>query len=135
MDFLGASLALFDADRVLLIKRARAPFLHYWTLPGGGREGDETAEQCAVREFFEETGLRVAAARPVTVVDIGETGRPYGLAVFTSRTFSGEPRFSDEIADHAWLRPEAWGDRLVTPELADVLAEARRVLAAEVEGR
>jgi len=30
-----------------------------WTLPGGGLEGDESHEQAARREFFEETGGQV----------------------------------------------------------------------------
>ncbi|RLF65135.1 MAG: hypothetical protein DRN30_04565 [Thermoplasmata archaeon] len=30
-----------------------------WTLPGGGAEGDECAKECAIRELFEETGLKI----------------------------------------------------------------------------
>ena len=30
----------------------------FWTLPGGGIESEETAEACATRELFEETGVR-----------------------------------------------------------------------------
>ena len=32
---------------------------HRWTQPGGHIEDDETPEECALREVFEETGLRV----------------------------------------------------------------------------
>ena len=35
----------------------------YWTLPGGGIEPDESAEQTVVREIEEETGLRVEVVR------------------------------------------------------------------------
>lgn len=32
---------------------------HKWTQPGGHIEDDETPEECALREVYEETGLRV----------------------------------------------------------------------------
>lgn len=31
-----------------------------WELPAGGRKGDETAKECAVRELYEETGQRIS---------------------------------------------------------------------------
>jgi 8-oxo-dGTP diphosphatase len=128
MTFNAASLALFDGDRVLLIKRARTPFLHYWTLAGGRREGIETAEACAIREFAEETGLVVTDLKPVTILDIGRNGQPFWLAVFVSTSFSGELTGSDEISAHQWIDSRTLGELLVTPELPGVLAKARAVL-------
>ena len=128
MTFDAASLALFDGDRVLLIKRNRSPFLDYWTLAGGRREGDETAAECALREYEEETGLVVSDPHPVTVIDIGQNGQVFWLAVFASTAYSGELTGSDEISGHQWIDSRELGDLLVTPELPDVLAEARAVL-------
>ncbi|MFG2487649.1 NUDIX domain-containing protein [Streptomyces virginiae] len=39
-----------------------------WSVPGGGREGEETAAQAVQRELFEETGL-IVPLEPFTVVD------------------------------------------------------------------
>ncbi len=47
---------------ILLQLRADVPV---WCLPGGGRDSSETPEQTAVRETFEETGLRVRPERLV----------------------------------------------------------------------
>ncbi len=42
---------------VLLIRRGKDPFKGKWAFPGGFLNMDETAEQCAVRELKEETGI------------------------------------------------------------------------------
>jgi bifunctional NMN adenylyltransferase/nudix hydrolase len=47
------------AGHVLLIKRKFAPGAGTWALPGGFKNRNETFFDCAVRELFEETNLRV----------------------------------------------------------------------------
>ena len=66
MDFVGAKAALFCGGGVLACQRDDLPGLRWaglWDLPGGGREGDETPEDCFLRELEEEFGLRLGAER------------------------------------------------------------------------
>jgi 8-oxo-dGTP diphosphatase len=60
----AALAALLSPDRkqILLVKRRDVPV---WVLPGGGIDPGETPEAAAVREFFEETGIRVNLIRKV----------------------------------------------------------------------
>ncbi len=53
---------LDDNDRVLLARGhdAHQPDRSWWYLVGGGVDEGETAAQAAVREVFEEAGLRIA---------------------------------------------------------------------------
>jgi 8-oxo-dGTP diphosphatase len=64
--FIGAKVALFHRGRLLTYLRDDRPGLPWpamWDLPGGGREGDETPEQCFLRELAEEFGLRLPPER------------------------------------------------------------------------
>ena len=45
-----------STGRVLMMRRVDTG---EWSFPGGGIEGDESPEQAAFREFYEETGYRL----------------------------------------------------------------------------
>jgi len=62
MNFRGRTVATiieFPNNKILLVKRATAPFIGYWALVGGRVEIGETIEQAVIREVKEETGLVV----------------------------------------------------------------------------
>lgn len=123
----AASVAILREGKVLLIKRAYAPYQHLWTLPGGRIEPGETIEQCAIREISEEVGLLIRNPRPVLVQSLGKDGT-FRLQVFVTRDFSGQLRPSDEVADHKWMDPAALPALRTTSRLDDVLAKAFAVL-------
>ncbi|WP_268800390.1 NUDIX hydrolase [Pseudomonas huanghezhanensis] len=63
--FSGAKIALLCDAGLLIYQRDDIPTIPWpglWDLPGGGREGDETPEQCALRETLEEFGLTIDPA-------------------------------------------------------------------------
>ncbi len=53
------TLPITDAGEIVLIRRGIEPGLGSWAQPGGFLEIDETVNQAAIRETFEETGLLV----------------------------------------------------------------------------
>lgn len=57
----GASVGVIvrRGDMALLIQRARGPKAGTWAFPAGHQEAGETTGETAVREVFEEVGLRV----------------------------------------------------------------------------
>ena len=64
-EFTGAKMALYIGDQLAVILRDDLPGLPYaglWDFPGGGREGDESPLECALRECHEELGLKVTRA-------------------------------------------------------------------------
>ena len=58
-----ADCVVFGVDgkslQILLVKRGNEPFKGGWAFPGGFMNMDETVEECAVRELYEETGLKI----------------------------------------------------------------------------
>lgn len=58
----GAAAVILDSEgRILLVKHNYGKF--NWELPGGLSEKDESAEDTAKREVFEETGLEITVGR------------------------------------------------------------------------
>lgn len=74
----GARVLLLDpAGRLLILRAPLEDGRTLWFPPGGGVEGDESYEDCARREVWEETGFRVELGpwvwdRDVTMDDAGE---------------------------------------------------------------
>lgn len=52
---------------IVLVKRLNPPFKNFYAIPGGFVEYGETAEEAAIREAKEETGLDVRIQRLVGV--------------------------------------------------------------------
>lgn len=50
---------IVQSSRVLMIRRNQYPFKGCWALPGGHLNIDETIMDCALREGYEETGIKV----------------------------------------------------------------------------
>ena len=68
----------------------------WWLVPGGGMEGDETPEECCVRETEEETGLIVRPLRQfLTLNEYYEEYRYISHYFVCEVTGSGQMRLTD----------------------------------------
>ena len=117
----GVSVVVLDDQRRVLLQKRRD--FRIWALPGGRVEAGETLDDAAIRETFEETGLRVTLMRKV-----GTYWKPQHddtVTVFTARVVGGEiVRVSDETRDVRWFDLEHLPPLLGTIKryLADALA-------------
>jgi len=82
-EFTACKLAYIINDKLLVYLRddfAHIPFPNMWDFPGGVREGDETAEQCVLRELKEEFGIMLEESRLIYKkigVNYNNTGNSY----------------------------------------------------------
>ena len=63
----AADSLLIHNNMILLVRRAHDPYKGFYALPGGILDEHETLEQCALRELFEETGIRGKINRLLTI--------------------------------------------------------------------
>src|ERR1700733_10679413 len=129
---LAVSAAVFRDSRVLVIRRARAPLLGHFSLPGGGVEAGETLAAALARELMEEGGSEaqiIAFTRHVEAIfHEGARIRPhFVIASFVARWTRGEPRLSDEVDAVEWVDPAGPLPSPTTPELGEVLTRAARI--------
>jgi len=131
----GVGAVIFDADRVLLVKRGHEPLKGQWTLPGGTVEIGETLEAAVAREIMEETGLAVDVGPVVEVVDRvqrTEDGRvEYHFIIVDylcyTRDTAALARGSD-AAEAQWVEVGDLEEYRVPGSAIDVILKARRML-------
>lgn len=100
---------------VLLINRKNEPFVDKWALPGGFVDQDEDLEKAAIRELFEETGIKINSLSQLRA--FGKPHRdPRGHMIsvaFTGTTNDSDvAKAGDDAADAQWFPINA------LPELA-----------------
>ncbi|KIC10481.1 DNA mismatch repair protein MutT [Leisingera sp. ANG-M1] len=126
--FSGAKLALFLGRDLLVIQRddkPDIPYPGYWDLPGGGREGTESPEACALRETQEEVGL---VLQPDVLVWSRAYQRPRGqvwfFAAHMPAALAGQVRLGNEGQRWGLMAPEAYCEHpLAVPHFAERLRE------------
>jgi 8-oxo-dGTP pyrophosphatase MutT (NUDIX family) len=130
--FVGARGVIFDDERrLLLIQRSDNG---RWALPAGAMELGESIRDCAIREVWEETGLRATDLTPFAMY----TGPAYTytnqyrhtyqsiMMSFVIHAWDGEVRqVTDETLDARWFALDELPDPsspVITEALGDLAA-------------
>ena len=117
-------------DRVLLCKRAINPRLGYWTLPAGFLELNETTNEGAVREAYEEARAKIALDGVLAIYNIPRLSQVQ--IIYRARLVSPEIEPGPESAAVDLFRWEdiPWPD-LAFPSVHWALEHARDIGDAE----
>lgn len=106
------TLPITDAGEIVLIRRGIEPGKGSWAQPGGFLEVDETVNQAAIRETWEETGLLV---EPGEIVGLYTRLEAIVVTIaFEARIVGGTAAPTAEATEIAAFAPEA----IPWPEIA-----------------
>lgn len=112
----GISAAIIVQNgKVLMVRRAVKEGDLMWQFPAGGIEAGEGAEDAAVRETLEETGLTVKALRLIGERVHPKTGR--AMSYTACEVVEGEARVADdeELDAIAWVTHSEINDYVPYP--------------------
>jgi len=109
-----------DGDlEVLLVHR---PKYDDWTLPKGKLDDGESAEEAALREVEEETGLQVELRDELPPTDYHDRyGRPKNVRYWVMDVTGGEFHPNKEVDEVSWLLVEDAKRELTYPRYREVL--------------
>ncbi|MEM1307588.1 MAG: NUDIX hydrolase [Pseudomonadota bacterium] len=129
----AASIAVWRDEMVLLVERAKPPVAGLWSLPGGHIEPGERAVAAALRELFEETGVRAEVVAPVMTHDViitdegGDLAAHYVISVFCGHWTSGEPTAASDARAAQFVKRHALGQLAMTDQGPAIIDRAWRV--------
>jgi 8-oxo-dGTP diphosphatase len=123
----GVGALISDGERYLLIKRAAEPDAGFWSVPGGLVEVGERAEDAAVREAKEETGLDVEVVELLGVVDKivrDEDSRikfHFVIVDYLVRPKGGSLQAASDALEARWVKAEEIPSYELSPTLIPLL--------------
>jgi 8-oxo-dGTP diphosphatase len=127
----GVGAVVIDGTKVLLVRRGQEPLKGEWSLPGGALELGETLQQGVAREVLEETGLIVAPAGVVEVLDritqdpaSGRVRYHYVLVDFVCRVTGGSLLWGSDADEARWVEREELLEFRLSPVTVAVIEKA-----------
>ena len=104
----------------LLCQRAIPPRVGTWTLPAGFMENGETTEQAALREVWEETGVRAEILSPYSIFSVPRISEVYIIFRASALQITGQ-HGPETLAYRFFAAEEIPWDAIYYPAIRQIL--------------
>lgn len=95
----AAAVVIARGREIVLVRRGIEPFRGHWGLPAGFQDYWESAEEAAIREAREETGLTIEISRLLAVWYTRDDPRKRSnVVVYLARAVAGDLRAADDAS-------------------------------------
>lgn len=117
----SSTIAIKSNDHILLLKRGKtAPYMpERYCLPGGILDGNESLEECCIRELSEETGIIVDTNSIKSNIIRYRTGNE--KIVFSIELDNPEVKLNWEHDDYVWVDSKSIDKYNLVPGLRTTL--------------
>ena len=126
----GVGAVILHDDKVLLVRRGKAPSFGKWSLPGGLVELGETAREAIAREIAEECGIKIHVVDVAGVIDrivrddAGRVRYHYVLVDYLAYPDSTEVVAGSDAAEAQWVEIDRVAELDTTQGLLDMIRRA-----------
>ncbi len=118
---------------VLIIQRGKPPRKGEWSIPGGRIEAGESEQSAALRELFEETGIRAKLGPKVATIPALFEGFNYRLHDYAAIWESGEPHAGDDAAQAKFVPISEISSLNMWPKTEEVIFTAYERLSVQTD--
>jgi ADP-ribose pyrophosphatase YjhB (NUDIX family) len=101
----SAGICVNENNELLMVLQGQPHEKKVWSIPSGGKELNETYEECCIREISEETGYEVNIAKHLFVKEGNSYGFDVTVHYFEVEVVGGECKIQDPdelIYDVSW---------------------------------
>ncbi|OGN98609.1 MAG: hypothetical protein A2Y89_03695 [Chloroflexi bacterium RBG_13_51_18] len=119
----GVGVVVYNAGKILLVKRANEPNKGMWSIPGGAIELGETIYQAAAREVLEECSIKIEIERLLDTAENvvkdrnGRIRYHYVIIDLLARYAGGKLKAGSDALECGWFTPEEAAGMDITPTL------------------
>ena len=120
--FAAGGVVVREGEEGMEVALVHRPHYGDWTIPKGKLDAGESFEDAALREVWEETGLRCALGRELPGTEYHDRhGRFKQVRYWQMTCESGEFAPNDEVDELRWMKPDAAAALLTYERDRDVL--------------
>ncbi|WP_137792107.1 NUDIX hydrolase [Bacillus sp. E(2018)] len=106
MKWEGASCICVNDGKLLMVLQGTAAEEKKWSIPSGGREENESLEECGIREVWEETGYVVKVTKKLHIKEGISQNIQFKVQYYLTELVGGSPVIQDPdglIHDIRWV--------------------------------